>query len=153
MSVFYCILFFNTLPLRRKEHHHVSFSANITSVFVLLVVFQLKHFIADFPLQTEYMLRKTSSGWSFLKPLCFHCAVHAGLTLLICLWVNPSLWYLSLFDFTIHFIMDRIKSGPRYLGRFNDVDRSSFWNCLGLDQMIHHFTHYFIIWQLIHSLA
>lgn len=124
---------------------------NLELVFTLLVMFQVKQFIADFPLQREYMLKKTLAGWEFVPPLALHCSVHSGLTLAIVLWANPQLWWLAIFDFVTHFIMDRIKSGPRYLGRFNDRDRPGFWNALGFDQMVHHFTHYYIIWVIIHS--
>lgn len=121
----------------------------VEKLFSLLVLFQIKHFIADFPLQREYMLKKAMPGWNFLLPLSLHCSVHAFLTLLITLYVNPSLWWLALVDFGIHFTMDRIKSGPRYLGRFNDRNKPGFWNALGFDQMIHHLTHYSIIYTLL----
>lgn len=118
---------------------------------VLLVLFQLKHFAADFPLQTDYMLRKTRRDWSFAAPLAVHCAIHAAITLVIVLAVNPALWWLVILDFVTHFAMDRAKAGPRYLGRFNDSTSPSYWNCFGLDQMVHHLTHYYIIWELISS--
>lgn len=121
----------------------------IQLIFILLVLFQVKHYIADFPLQGEYMLHKTSPGWDFLAPLSVHCLIHAALTLVIVCWWQPALWWLALVDFATHFIMDRIKSGPRYLGRFYDKGRASFWNVLGFDQMIHHLTSFFIIWVLI----
>lgn len=119
------------------------------AIFVLLVVFQLKHFIADFPLQREYMLRKVSPRWDFVLPLSLHAGVHGALTLAIAVYVNNSLWWLAFADFAIHFVMDRIKSGPRYLGRFNDKNRAGFWNALGIDQMVHHLTHIWIIWMLV----
>ncbi|MGA2871870.1 MAG: DUF3307 domain-containing protein [Verrucomicrobiota bacterium] len=118
------------------------------------MVFQIKHFVADFPLQFPYMLRKLSAGWEFVLPLTLHCFVHAVLTLAICLLVAPGFCWLALLDFAVHFIMDRIKSGPRYLGRFNDVNRTPFWLALGLDQMVHHLTHIYIIWVILtHSTA
>lgn len=122
---------------------------NLETVFILLVLFQLKHFIADFPLQREYMLKKTLPGWGFFVPLAVHCSVHAGLTLAITLFFNPALWWLAIVDFVVHFVMDRVKSGPRYLGRFNDKSKAGFWNAFGVDQMVHHLTHYFIIWTLV----
>ena len=118
---------------------------------MLLVVFQVKHYVADFPLQHEYMLRKTQASWSFLPPLVLHCAVHAGLTLMIVLIVAPRLWWLAAFDFAVHFVMDRVKSGPRYLGRYHDVTRQAYWNCFGFDQMVHHLTGYAIVWQLVRA--
>jgi hypothetical protein len=127
----------------------VTQSSAIEQVLFLVVVFQIKHFIADFPLQFPYMLRKMSDNWDFLVPLSLHCGVHTLLTLAVCLLTAPALWYLAVLDFVIHFIMDRIKSGPRYLGRFNDVHRSSFWIALGFDQMVHHLTHLYFIWLIV----
>lgn len=124
-------------------------AASLQTVFLLLVIYQLKQFVADFPLQGHYMLRKFSPGWDFLLPLTLHCVVHAALTLAIVLLFKPSLWWLSLVDFAIHFVMDRIKAGPRYLGRFNDVTKTSYWVTFGFDQMVHHLTHFLIIWIIV----
>lgn len=124
--------------------------SQLKAAFVLMIVFQVKHFIADFPLQREYMLRKVSPGWEFALPLGMHCLVHSAMTLAICLSFNPSLWWLAIADFFIHFTMDRIKSGPNWLGRYRDKTRASYWNALGFDQMVHHLTHIWIVWMLIH---
>jgi hypothetical protein len=120
----------------------------IDFIFILLVVFQIKHFVADYPLQRPYMLRKFSPGWDFVVPLTVHCGVHALMTLIICLLVAPALWWLAILDFVVHFTMDRIKSGPRYLGRFKDPNTTSYWTSFGLDQMVHHLTHIYIIWVI-----
>lgn len=117
--------------------------------FYLLVIFQIKHFIGDFPLQREYMLKKFLPGWEFLVPLATHCAVHAGLTLAIVLPINLNLWWLGPVDFVVHFIMDRIKSGPRYLGRYTDRSSAGFWNSFGIDQMVHHLTGLYIVWVVV----
>lgn len=128
-------------------------SPEIEFVFLLIVVFQVKHFLGDYAFQTNWMVAgKTRSDTGFVFPLMVHVLCHALLTLIIVSSVNGALWYLALFDFAVHFLMDRIKSGPRYLGRFNDPAKSSFWICLGLDQMVHHLTHYAIVyWLLIHE--
>ncbi|MCJ8275433.1 MAG: DUF3307 domain-containing protein [Bdellovibrionales bacterium] len=118
-------------------------------IFILLIIYQVKHYIADFPLQREYMLRKTNPRWDFALPLAMHCAVHGVGTLIICMVYAPSLWWLALVDFVVHFVADRLKSGPRYLGRFNDLSKPGFWNVLGLDQMIHHLTHIYIIYVIV----
>ena len=122
---------------------------NYQYIFTLMVIFQMKHYVSDFPLQREYMLKKTVADWSFIPPLTLHCAVHAIFTLGIVLYFEPALWWLAPFDFAVHFVMDRIKSGPNYLGRYNDRDKSSFWNALGFDQMVHHYTHYYMIFILV----
>lgn len=118
------------------------------SIFRLLLAFQIKHFLADFPLQNTFMLRKRLPGWEFLWPLAFHCGVHGLLTFAICLWTRPELWWLAGVDFGTHFLMDRIKAGPRYLGRYHDPKTTVFWNCFGFDQMVHQLVYVFIVWQL-----
>lgn len=129
-------------------------NSSIELVFTLVIIFQLKHFIADFPLQSSYMLMKQRADWSFFTPLLVHSLVHAAMTLVIVLWFAPSLWWLSLVDLTVHFILDRIKAGPKYLGRFNDIHKKSFWFFFGLDQMLHHLTHLYFIWMIVkHSLG
>ncbi len=53
---------------------------------VLLVVFQLKHFMADYPLQNEYMLGKfKAKGW--FAPLALHAGVHSLFTCVIELYL------------------------------------------------------------------
>jgi len=88
----------------------------IFEIFSLLFIFQLKHFFVDYPLQGKYMLGKFKPGWGFFFPLLLHASVHAMFTLAICLWLAPHLWWLAIADLLIHFIMDRVKAGPRYLG-------------------------------------
>ena len=124
-------------------------SEQLQLIFTLLVIYQIKHFIADFPLQREYMLRKTLAGWDFLLPLTLHCLVHGLGTFVIVMFYNPSLWWLAILDFVIHFLIDRLKSGPRYFGRFNDLTKAGFWTVLGLDQMFHQLTHIYIIWVIV----
>jgi hypothetical protein len=132
------------------------------------------------------MLGKFQAGWGFLGPLSAHCAVHAAMTFVIAALFcighrhgNSILpFQLAAIDFTIHFMMDRIKAGPKYLGRFKALSgnemvnilsyvptlgedgvkekfgsklRSNtlFWWSLGLDQTIHHLTHYYLIYKLV----
>lgn len=150
----------------------------LAMVFTLLIVFAIKHYVADFLLQGRYMLGKFKPGWDFVPPLAAHCGVHALFTLLICLKFDPKYWWLAIVDFVVHFIMDRIKAGPKYLGRFkalsanemipilkkaevgvlDESDRKLvrnnglFWWFLGLDQEVHKLTHYFIIFMLVKDL-
>ena len=158
-------------------------------VFALLVVYQLKHFICDFPLQGEYMLRKFSPDWKVWIPaLSAHAGVHAFATLFIVVYIQRVFmadvdfsfaFYLAAADFYVHFLMDRIKASPTMLGRFkslsarefryykscigqpgehpnvpfqvNKIFRSNtyFWWSLGFDQMVHHLTHYYIVFFII----
>jgi len=123
--------------------------SEIQNIFILLVIYHIKHFIADFLFQNNYMLKKILPGWDFALPLALHCAVHGVFTLLICLYYRPEMWWLSLVDFGIHFFLDRFRSGPRYLGRYNDVNQTIFWWILGFDQLMHQLTHIWLVWLIL----
>lgn len=124
----------------------------VLEIFTLLVLFQLKHFICDYPLQTQYMLGKMqATGW--IQPLAAHAAVHAIGTFIITIIVfNPASYLdavvlavtLAIVDFIVHFMVDRIKASPKLGGRFNP-SQPYFWWALGADQMTHHLTHYLFI--------
>ncbi len=152
----------------------------LQNAILLLVVFQIKHFVADYPCQTSYMMGKfKAQGW--VLPLLAHAGVHGGLTFLIALaWSGSPLpaFGLSLLDLCVHFGVDRVKASPRLLGRFKPLfgeefkavqalaanhretvagyyaakrlqQNTFFWWSLGLDQALHHLTHYAIIWFLL----
>jgi len=95
---------------------------DVNFVLLLLLAFSVKHCIGDFILQPAYMVvGKGKRGWEFVVPLSLHCLVQAVLTLIVVLlFLNPIWWWLAPLDFIIHFIIDRLKSGPRYAGRFKD---------------------------------
>ena len=125
----------------------------INYIFLLFLLFQIKHFLCDFPLQsTSMVMGKGRPGWDFVPWLLAHSGVHGVGTLIIMLFLNPIYWWMGPVDFIIHFLVDRLKSGPKYLGRFNDVTSPSFWNVFGLDQKIHHLTHVAITYYIITNL-
>jgi hypothetical protein len=94
------------------------------------------------------MLGKFKDGWDWVTPLLAHSGVHSLLTLIVCLFVNPDLYWLAFVDLGLHFCMDRIKASKKLLGRFKMEDRK-FWWALGFDQGFHHLTHYFLIYMLV----
>lgn len=127
-------------------------------IFILLVLFQLKHFICDYPFQTTYMLQKANlTGW--VKPLATHAFVHAAFTTIIVMWfgviatTQPLLFFIlalamGLANFIIHFTVDRIRASPKLGGRWNPT-QPYFWWALGANQMAHHLTHYAFIAILV----
>lgn len=125
----------------------------MTEVFILLILFQIKHWLCDYPLQTPFMLQKFQrTNW--IVPLACHAWTHALFTMTILsvflLETQPLFEYTTLvlwigvLDFTIHFVVDRVKAHPDLGGRYK-MDDKKFWWSLGCDQMLHHFTHYLII--------
>ncbi len=126
-------------------------------IWTLLVVYQLKHFFADFPLQGRYMLGKFKGGTEWIRPLAAHAGVHFVFTFVIaCVALYrvpgtlPKAFVLGALDFTVHFCVDRLKASPDLGGRWKP-DKPYFWWALGADQMAHHLTHYFIVYLLVTS--
>lgn len=101
---------------------------------ILFFVFNLKHLLADYPLQGRYMLGKFKEWPEFILPLAAHSGVHSVFTFVIT-WVYISLtgnitsdrlnllFYLPLLDFMAHFVMDRIKADGKLLGRFESMSK------------------------------
>lgn len=97
-------------------------------IYLLLVTYQLKHFLCDYPLQGRYMLRKFDVFPKFILPLLAHALVHGVFTFLISLAFRQ--WRVALmfglFDAATHFGIDRIKASPYMLGRFQALSKSDF---------------------------
>lgn len=97
-------------------------------IWVLLVLFQIKHFVCDFPLQGKFMLGKFGVYPAYILPLLAHSMVHATATFLIAVWfVSPTMALcLGLTDGAIHFAVDRVKASPTLLGRFKALTKDDF---------------------------
>jgi hypothetical protein len=126
-------------------------------VLLLVGIYQIKHFLIDFILQTPtFFLGKFSANPRVWIPaLTVHTLLHAASTYLISSqWMltqgyTNQAFFISLaaFDMSMHFFMDRLKASPKMWGRFGATSKTQpwFWWALGFDQMIQHFTHYIII--------
>lgn len=152
----------------------------INAIFILLIVYQLKHFLADYPFQTPYMLGKFKEHPHYILPLLCHVAVHGMFTFIIVGMVRPNYApAMALLDMVVHFVMDRVKASPTMLGRYKAITKEEyiaydrmrlfdktnpeaaknaeaklrsnvyFWWALGLDQGVHHLTHYLIIYLVV----
>jgi hypothetical protein len=107
---------------------------------LILVVFQIKHLIADFFLQTEWMFVGKEQPSKWLAPLAAHAGTHAALTVIIVLLFNPVLWWLGAVDLIVHAAIDRGKAlTGRSLG--SKEGQRVWWQIFGTDQMLHHLTH------------
>ena len=102
-----------------------------TEILVLLIAFQIKHFIADYPLQFPYMYENKGKSIGWIEPLFIHSSVHAFFTAMIVFTFtgSPELMMAAIvFDLTTHFIIDRWKAT-----RPNGPDNYWFWHNLGID--------------------
>jgi hypothetical protein len=112
---------------------------SIWSMALLAAVFSLKHFFADFVLQTRWIALGKDRRVDWLAPLAAHVGIHAGLALAIILIVAPRLWWLALIDLVVHFAIDRGKSLVGRWGRCGPQD-ARYWWLFGFDQLLHQLT-------------
>lgn len=119
----------------------------------LLIWLQVKHFVADYLLQSPWIL----SGKGHLgKPGGY---VHAGIHVLgtapalICVGLGGGLIAAVLAgEFAVHFIVDHVKA---LQGRTRPQSPSSarFWAMHGADQLAHHLTYSAILFVVMRALA
>lgn len=93
-------------------------------MFTILVLYQIKHFLCDYPLQTDYMLGKFKEHPHYIKPLAAHAGVHALFTLVLVAFYNLKLAVpMAILDFVSHFIIDRVKAHPTGLGKYQSITK------------------------------
>ena len=114
------------------------------TVFLLLATFGIKHFIADFLMQFDYMLRE--KGIYGATGGVHHALLHASFTFLILVFVCTSanmMIGLAAIDFAVHYHVDFYKQ--QLNKNLTTADRN-FWVLLGLDQALHYLTYIGIIY-------
>lgn len=112
-------------------------------IFILLALFGIKHFIADFLMQYDYMLR--DKGIYGAMGGVHHAIVHASFTFLILVFFCPNvntIITLSFVDFVLHYHIDYFKQ--KLNKGLTTADRQ-FWVWLGADQALHYLTYVGII--------
>lgn len=102
--------------------------------------FLIKHFLADFLLQTDWMAAGKDRPKGWLLPLAAHAGVHGAMTAALFLAVTPPLAWLGIADMLIHGAIDRLKSISTRR-RALTPRQTAFWWLFGLDQSLHHLTH------------
>jgi hypothetical protein len=96
-------------------------------IWILLIIYQIKHFLADYPLQGKYMLGKFKPYPDYIHPLLCHALVHGAFTFVIACFVNPDkAVFCAILDIVVHFIVDRIKASPDLLGRFQALSKKEY---------------------------
>ena len=117
----------------------------VTDLISVYLLFRLKHFMADYLLQTTWMARGKEQAVGWAGALCAHAAVHACGTTAIALTFAPALWWLGPVDFALHGAIDKAKStwGNR------PPTEPMFWWAHGLDQEAHHLTHFAFVLVIV----
>jgi len=110
-------------------------------ILLLLVAFNVKHFLADFVWQFEYMILE--KGIYGAPGGIHHSGMHAFFTFGILVWINlPMALVGSVIDFIIHYHTDWAKQQTNKGCTPNDA---KFWMLMGFDQMVHHLTYLALI--------
>ena len=119
-------------------------------ILALLILFQLKHYYADFVIQT-YMQTVKKGVW--LHPCGIsHSLDHVWTTLLVLLVFSmihsisaTTILFIGAVEGIIHYIIDftKVKYGSK------DMTKPIFWNQFGLDQLAHQITYILIAAYLL----
>jgi len=123
-------------------------------MIILLILLHVKHFLADFPLQTPYMLGKGKSGTDWILPLIAHCLVHASLSALIIGIYRPEMIWIVSIEFLAHFIIDRLKVLYKLpVGQWPAEVRgqylAKYYTAFGIDQLAHQLTYVLMVYLII----
>lgn len=113
---------------------------------LLLLLLQIKHWYADFKIQT-YMQTVKKGVW--LNPIGIsHSIDHAWTTLVALLVFNlfvpiaaGTILFIAVVEAIIHYVIDfvKVKYGCK------DNTKPLFWNQFGLDQLAHQITYLIIV--------
>lgn len=122
---------------------------SVNDFILLSLLFALKHFIVDFPLQTSPYLYKNKGVYGHPGGL-IHSGLHGVGTFLILLAFAPIGWVcaLSLFDELIHYHIDWAKVNINDRFGWGPTTHSEFWVLLGLDQLLHSLTYILMIYMV-----
>jgi hypothetical protein len=117
-----------------------------------LLALQIKHFLCDFVLQTEYQVR-TKAIYGHAGGF-IHSGLHALLTIpaLLILGASPTaIAIIVVAEFVIHYHTDWSKAhiDQTYQWGFSD---QRYWILFGLDQLIHQLTYLAIVYALLTGL-
>jgi hypothetical protein len=114
-----------------------------------LLALQLKHFVADFVLQSEYQVRT--------KGIYGHFGgfIHSGLHIigtipaLLILGASPLAMAIILgVEFVVHYHTDWSKSKIDQIYKWGFADQR-YWILFGIDQLVHQLTYLAIVYVLI----
>lgn len=110
-------------------------------IILLLAAFGVKHFICDFLLQFNSMIR--DKGTYGAKGGLYHAGLHGWFTFVVLIPFYPGIAIAAGFaDFIAHYHIDWAKQ--QLSQNLTPSDRK-FWVWLGLDQCLHYLTYVAII--------
>ncbi len=124
---------------------HPSMTPATTLLLTSLALFEIKHFLCDFVLQTAYLYRN-KGNYGHLAGF-IHAGLHVigSLPAVLLIGGAPGLIALVLAgEFLVHYHVDWLKL---YIDKHFKlrIDRSSYWIVFGVDQLLHQLTYVVIL--------
>jgi Protein of unknown function (DUF3307) len=120
-------------------------TGQLAVVFGAFVFLHFKHFLCDFPFQTDYQVR---SKRVYGHPGgIFHAALHGLATVPVFFLLRPSLALaiaIVAVEFVLHYHIDWAKENILAKWNWRLGDRG-YWSTFGFDQMLHNWTYVGII--------
>lgn len=118
-------------------------------ILILFTLLSVKHFIADFVLQFDYMVKE--KGYYGMAGGIHHSLIH-GLGTWGIFWLAgvPAAFWIAITDFIAHYHIDWAKMKIGRIKGYTPADRG-FWFWIGLDQLLHYLTYVILIgWAMIY---
>jgi hypothetical protein len=114
----------------------------MTEIIILLALFGIKHFLADFLWQFPFMVQD-KGHYGAEGGMC-HALLHGLLTFVVLIgFARPEdAVTLALIDSAVHYHVDWAKTN---LSRGLTIEDHRFWVWFGLDQALHYLTYIAII--------
>jgi hypothetical protein len=123
--------------------------ATIETVLLLMLGLEIKHFVADYTLQFNWMIKGKKSlshpgGYA-------HAGTHAVGSLIVLMGFGFPVWLilvLAISEFVVHYLLDFAKA------QISDdissaVQPRKYWALNGLDQLLHHITYIAMAWMVV----
>ncbi len=112
------------------------------TMFGALILLCIKHWLADFVLQTQTMIQ--GKGTYGDAAGIVHSMIHGALTAAVFVFIMPSAIFtaisIGIYDMLIHYHIDWAKMQFKA-----EPNSSKFWALFGLDQLLHHLTYIGIV--------
>ena len=98
------------IGVRKFERFEEMVIHTLSAVFAILLYLQAKHFVCDYPLQTQYMV---ANKGTYGHPGILHAAIHTFFTLPVFVIVPASFTVaagVAVSEFLLHYHIDYISS-------------------------------------------
>ena len=128
-------------------------SSELAILFWSLVLFEVKHFLCDFVLQTRALLR--DKGRYGNRGGLIHAGLHGIASLPAILLLNHSVPLVPAIvaaEFAVHYHLDWLKAAI-HRARGLTYDDQLYWMVFGADQLLHQMTYVIILVLLARGIA